>query len=66
MNTGKSLRICLVKADMNQSELAREMGLTRASINRYCRTKQWSMPSVERFANHFGLSVTDFIKLGED
>lgn len=66
MNTGKSLRICLVKHDMSQTKLAQELNVSRASINRFCRTESMSMNSIQRFAEYFGISVNEFIALGEE
>lgn len=66
MNVGISLKVCLAKREINQTELAQELGLSRAAVNRYAKKKTASTRSIERFAKHFGLSTSEFIKLGED
>lgn len=66
MHIGRSIRVALAKHDINQTELARQMGVSRAYINRLCGKETAPMGSASKIAKHFGMKVSEFIALGED
>lgn len=65
MNIGKSIRKALIDHDMRQNQLAEKMGVGVRWMSRMCNSRTASMQTVEALAAQFGMSVSDFIKLGE-
>ncbi len=66
MNFGKSLKIALAKREISQSDLAKELNVTRAYISNISRKKECSGGVLRMMAKHFGLKVSEFVALGED
>lgn len=66
MNVGKSIKHALVKCDMNQTQLAEKLSLTRVWMNRLANSRTASMATVEMLASAFDMKVSDFLALGED
>lgn len=66
MNVGKSLKVALAKKGMRQNEFAEQMKVSRQWIGKLANSEKAGMGSVELLAAAFGMSVSDFIKLGED
>lgn len=65
MNVGKSIKKALIDRDMRQTQLADQMGVSTSWVNRIANSRTASMQTVEALAAQFGMSVSDFIKLGE-
>lgn len=66
MNVGKSLKVALAKKGMRQNEFAAQMNLSRQWIGKLANSEKAGMGSVEKLAEAFGMSVSEFIKLGEE
>lgn len=66
MNVGRSIKILLVKHGKTQTDVARDLGVTRASVNRHCNLERASMKCIEKYADYFDIGVSEFIKLGEE
>ena len=65
MNTGKSIRMCLAKEEMTQKELAEQLNVTPTYASKLCRQKSCGGSMLEKLADVFNLSVSEFIQLGE-
>lgn len=66
MNIGKSLKMALLKNDMEQIDLADKVGIHQSNISKISCGKTITTETLERLAKAFSMSVSDFIKLGED
>jgi transcriptional regulator with XRE-family HTH domain len=66
MNIGKSIRKALIDRDMRQNQLAAKMGVGVRWMSRMANSRVASMQTVEALANQFDMTVSEFIKLGED
>jgi hypothetical protein len=65
MNIGQSTKIALLKIKKTQIWLAGEIGTTSVQANRICNGKTANSKTIERLANVFSMSCSDFIALGE-
>lgn len=66
MDVGKSIRIALAERNERQPWLARQMGCSLAYVNRLANGKR--VPggnTIEAIATIFGMTVSEFIALGE-
>jgi len=66
MDIGKSIRLALADRNERQPWLAKEMGVTTAYVNRLANGG--AVPggkNIELIAGVFGMSVSEFIALGE-
>lgn len=66
MNIKRSVRIALAKKDMTQAEMAKIVGVTPATLSLIINREEIPTGRLEQFATAFEMSVSDFIKLGED
>jgi len=66
MNIGKSLKISLLKNNMEQSDLADKVGIHQSSISRISCGKIITTETLERIAKAFNMKVSEFIAVGED
>lgn len=66
MNVGKSLKVALAKKGLRQNEFAAKLKVSRQWIGKLANSEKAGMGSVETLASAFGMSVSDFLKLGED
>lgn len=66
MNTGKAVKIALLKADKDQSWLARELGVTRQNVSYICLSKSSNTSTLSDIAKIFGMKTSELIALGED
>lgn len=66
MNIGKSIRKALIDHDMRQNQLAAKMGVGVRWMSRMANSRTTSMQTVETLAAQFDMTVSEFIKLGED
>lgn len=66
MDIGKSIRLALADINEKQPWLASQMGVTRAYVNRMANgTVVPGGKTIERIADIFGMTVSEFIALGE-
>lgn len=66
MNLGKSIKVALAKAGMNQRQLADQMGLSHRFVTELANKPSGSFANVERLAKAFGMKPSEFISLGEE
>lgn len=66
MDIGKSIRLSLAEINERQTWLADQMGVSRAYVNRMANgTSVPGGKTIERIAEIFGKSVSEFVALGE-
>lgn len=66
MDIGKAVRVALAERDKTRTWLAGEMGVTRAYISAITKGKcSVSISKANQIADIFGLTLSDFVKLGE-
>jgi plasmid maintenance system antidote protein VapI len=64
IDVGKSLRIIMAARNVSNAELAKDLDLASSmGITYYRKRKSLNSDIVERLANHFGLSVGEFLNL---
>jgi ribosome-binding protein aMBF1 (putative translation factor) len=66
MDIAKSIRVAIAREGKTQTWLAEQLKTNRATVNTYCRGK--AKPShrrVEVMSEIFGMTVSEFIALGE-
>jgi len=66
MNVGKSIKVALAKREMNQQDLAEKMDVSKPYVSQLAGREHAGMGTVVLLAAAFGMSVSEFIKLGED
>lgn len=66
MNFGKSIKMAMLKNDMNQEALAAILGIHYSGISHMSNRESTSTKNLVRVAKAFDMKVSDFIKLGED
>jgi len=66
MDIGKSIRLALAEINQRQTWLADQMGVSRAYVNRMANgTTVPGGKTIEAIADIFGMSVSEFVALGE-
>ena len=65
MNIGKSVRILLVKRSMKQSELAKELGISRPLMSYVCSRESCSHEMLGKLCKAFDLKSSELIAIGE-
>ena len=66
MNLGKSLKVALARCGMNQSQLARQMGVPLRTINKLANKPGGTVGNITSLAGALGLKASEFVALGED
>lgn len=66
MNIGKSLKMSLLKNDMEQSDLADKIGIHQSNISKISCGKTITTATLERLATAFNMKVSEFVAIGED
>ncbi|MNQ26398.1 helix-turn-helix protein [compost metagenome] len=66
MNIGKSLKIAMVKQNLDQSGLAEKLGIHKTSVSRMANNHGINCETLSRLATAFGMKVSEFVALGED
>lgn len=66
MNFGKSIKVALAKAELNQRELAERMDVSHRFVNRMANADTARISTAEKFAKAFGMKVSEFLALGEE
>lgn len=65
MNISKSLKLLMEEHDVSGKRLARDLGVTQQTVVNYRTNKYQHGKVVEQLAQYFGMSVSEFIKVGE-
>lgn len=65
MNIGKSIKKAMIDRDMSNKDFAENYGVTESTASSMKKLKNMHMKSVEKLAKVFGLTVSEFIALGE-
>jgi len=65
MNTGKSLKIALIKAGKSQDWLAKEMSVSKQQICNWCATKTMRGVTMIKICSFLELDCSVFIAFGE-
>ena len=66
MHLGRSLKVALARANMNQTQLAAKLRLSPRWVNKIANQPGGSMQTIQLLADAFSMKPSDFIKLGED
>jgi len=66
MNIGKGIRKALIDAELTQVWLAKELGVSRQTINGLCNSESANLKTLIKVSTAIGLHVTDLILLGEE
>jgi len=66
MNVGRSINIAMAKNDMNRTALAKAMNTTNQNVHHMITRGTASAETLTKLAGVFKMSVSEFIKLGED
>lgn len=66
MNIGKSLKMSLLKNDMEQADLAAKVGIHQSNISKISCGKTITTETLERIAKAFNMKVSEFVAIGED
>ena len=66
MNLGKAVKIALVMKGRTQTDLAKELGVTRVYMSRVCCQENIGMSALTNIANALGMKVSELVALGED
>lgn len=65
MNLEKSINMIMAINEVNQAELAKMTGITSPAISIIKRNNAISTKTLIKLADTFGISVSEFIALGE-
>lgn len=65
MNIKKSIRVALAERDKNMAWLTDQLDVSRARTSKIANAEALNSKSLERLSKIFGLSVSEFIALGE-
>lgn len=66
MNLGKSFKTALKLAGKSQRQFSRENGLHERNVNRMANSSCGTVDNFNTLAAIFGMSVSEFVALGED
>jgi plasmid maintenance system antidote protein VapI len=65
MNSGKSIKIAIVQNDRDSKWLAEQMDVSVSRVNALKSSASCNTETLERLANIFNMTVSEFIALGE-
>lgn len=66
VNVGKSLKIAMAMREIKQVEMAKDMKVSQVYISRLANSQHAGIGTVSKLAKILGMSVSEFIALGED
>lgn len=66
MNLKKSIQVGLAQKQMRQGDLARAIGIRPSSLSASAQRNSCSIQVLEKIAATLGMTVSEFIALGED
>lgn len=62
----RAVNIAMAKKGINQSELARRLGLAASTVSKQMNKEVASMTFINMVANELGMKISELIALGED
>ncbi len=63
---GKAINVACAMKEKNQGELAKFIMRSETTVSKYCNGKQKAAyDTVDLIAEFFGMSMSEFVKLGE-
>ena len=65
MNIKRAFRRCMADKGINQKQLATKLKTTEATVSAWVNADHLSTKNIERVADIFDMSVSEFISLGE-
>lgn len=65
MNIGNSVKILLIQRDINQSDLAEKIGVSRAVMSYVCNHESCSKEMLDKLCAEFELKASELIAVGE-
>ena len=65
MNAGRSLAILLARKGILKKDFAEGIGVDPNTVSRMIKFKIWDGANLEKTAEFFGVSVSEFIREGE-
>lgn len=65
MDAGKSLKIAMLKNEISRSQLAKDLCVRETTITNMRQNKTISGRNLVALSRYFGMSASEFIKLGE-
>lgn len=65
MNPGNAIKIALIKKDMNQTELAQKLSISKNQISIWCNAKTIGSGPLERIAAALDMKPSELMALGE-
>lgn len=66
MNTGKSLRIALIRKSMKQHQLAEKLNVTSQVVSNWTRRTSMKESTINKICECLEMKVSEFIALGEE
>lgn len=66
MNLKRSLNMALAMSDMNQNDLAAKIKVTTTWLSMLKNQTSCTTDTLEKLSSAFGMSVSEFVALGED
>lgn len=66
MNLKKSIQVALALKQMRQGDLAKAIGMRASSLSASAQRNSCSLQVLERIAGALGMTVSEFVALGED
>jgi hypothetical protein len=66
MNLKRSTRVALARIDKTQAWLAQASGISKPTISVMCSTNRTSSNSLAAIAEALGMTVSEFVAIGEE
>lgn len=66
MNISKSIQVCLEDTDMKKKKIAKELDVSQQTVTELCKSKTCSSRMLIGLSKVFGMSVSEFVSLGEN
>lgn len=64
MQLGKCIKVALVQREMTGEDLAKELGVTKATVSHYITTNNCSMVRLQEMCKVFNITAVELFKLG--
>lgn len=66
MNLKKSIQVALAQKQMRQGDLAKAIGMRASSLSSSAQRNSCSLQVLEKISAELGMTVSEFVALGED
>lgn len=66
MNVGKSLKVAMAMREIKQVDMAKILKVSSVYVSRLANSEHAGIGTVSKLAKALGMSISDFIALGED